>query len=55
MVASPEPSHLGDRLHYYDTLDDHEQAAVRAKWAAQITELRENLDLAETFEAEGRP
>lgn len=39
----------------YDDLTAHEQAAVRAEWAEGVAERREGIDLAATFEAEGRP
>ena len=38
----------------YDRLDVSEQARVRAEWSVRMDELREGLDFALEFAAEGR-
>lgn len=54
MATHPGSEHL-DENRRYDNLTDDGQAAMRARWADHITELREGLDLGAEFDAEGRP
>ena len=37
----------------YDALDARDQAVVRARWSERMSNLRESLDLAAEFEADG--
>lgn len=54
MATHTGPEHdRNDRR--YDDLTTTEQADMRARWATQIAERRERLDLRTQFETEGRP
>lgn len=54
MATHTRPGHDGDDRRY-DDLTAAEQADMRARWATQIAERRESLDLRTQFETEGRP
>lgn len=54
MATHTGPEHDGDDRRY-DDLTTTEQADMRARWATQIAERRESLDLRTQFETEGRP
>lgn len=54
MATNAGPEHDGDDRRY-DDLTVAEQADMRARWATQIAERRESLDLRTQFETEGRP
>ena len=54
MATNREPAHSAIHRRY-DDLDAGEQEALRARWAAQIAERCERLDLGARFEAQGRP
>lgn len=55
--ASVSPRDIAETLagrRDYDTLTAEEQAVVRAEWAERMEQRRQALDLAETFNAQGR-
>ncbi len=54
MATNAGPEYDGDDRRY-DDLTAAEQADMCARWATQIAERRESLDLRTQFETEGRP